>query len=131
MDERMITVKDIFTQPGESLVVSAQVYYDTRMAFINGYRAEGGRWVKLEHGERIKLPLHVFDSVFSRYGWALSQRPVNQPGLAKHYMLVRSMQPAHSATEVDDLAASRRRFEDVSEQFEAFAQFQQEFAHGY
>lgn len=108
MDEQMITVKDIFTQPGESLVVSAQVYYDTKMAYINGYRAEGGRWVKFEFDERIQLPLARLDQLFVRYGWALAQRPINQPGLAKHYMLVRDRPIGHTALEIDARAHETR-----------------------
>src|SRR5690554_3791393 len=75
------TLSDVLDRPGERLTVSAQVYYDSQLVFINGYRPDGEKWVRFGYDERIELSLPSLDKVFRRFGWQLAQAPVSQAGL--------------------------------------------------
>jgi hypothetical protein len=116
------TLSSVLGQAGEQLTVSAQVYFDNQLAFINGYRPDGGKWVRFSYEQRIELPLPSLDRVFRRYGWALSQRPIKQAGLVMNYMLVRSVDSTgYSTTQISAQAIERRQTDDRLAELDAIA----------
>lgn len=116
------TLSSVLDRPGDRLTVSAQVYYDSQLVFINGYRPDGEKWVRFGYDERIELSLPSLDRVFRRFGWQLAQPPVSQAGLVKNYILKRADgERRFSAQQISVQAAERRRQDDRLAELEAIA----------
>lgn len=120
------TLSTVLGQTGDNLTVSAQVYFDTQRVFVNGYRPDGEKWVRFSYEERIELPLSTLDQVFRKYGWAMGQPPVRQPGLVMYYMLVRSSQTSYSANSISAQAKERIEQDERMAQFAAWDAYQME-----
>lgn len=121
------TLQTVLGQRGDKLTVSAQVYFDSQLVFISGYRPDGGTWVRFSYDERIELALPALDQVFQKYGWALECRPVKQPGLARNYMLVRAGETnGYSALQISSEAQEKFEQNERMAQFAAWDAYQVE-----
>lgn len=83
---------------------------------MEGHRYGGGSWVRYEHDDCWNFTQKEFDEVAGKAGWAMVQRPVKQPSMYYHYMLVRgegayALDSVHAAAHEKHL--QERKFTEI------------------
>lgn len=83
---------------------------------MEGHRYGGQSWVKYERDDCWDFTFQQFERVTAEAGWAMASRPVKQPSMCFHYMLVRGdgaygLSSTHA--EAHERHLQERRFNEI------------------